>query len=94
MVAKIPSGFVQGQAAQSCPEVELVSLRSAIEAAKEPPGQINREAARMWTLGGMKWACATKLVATPGGGMIVNQVQHPLHRNLAAHGSVIDQHRL
>ena len=76
------------------PRGRVAFRRSAIEAAKEPPGQINREAARMWTLGGMKWACATKLVVTPGGGMLANQVQHPLHRNLAAHGSVIDQLRL
>ena len=45
---------------------------------------------KLW---GMKWACAAKLVATAGGGMIANQVEHALHRNLAAQSSVIDQHR-
>jgi hypothetical protein len=71
----------------------LVSLCSAIEAAKEPPRQLNREAARIWTLRGMKWACATKLVATAGGGVIANQVEQARHRNLVAQSSVIDQHR-
>jgi hypothetical protein len=41
VLAKIQSGLVQGQAVQSCPEIELVSLGSAIEAAKEPPRQLN-----------------------------------------------------
>jgi hypothetical protein len=93
VLAKIQSRLVQGQAAQSCPEIELVSLRSAIEAAKDAPRQLNRETARNWMLGGVKWACATKLVATPGGGMIANQVEHARHRNLVAQSSVIDQHR-
>jgi hypothetical protein len=93
VLAKIQSGLVQGQAAQSSPEIELVSLGPAIEATKEPPRQLYREAARDLALGGMKWACATKLVAMPGGGMIANQVEHAHHRNLVAQSSVIDQHR-
>ncbi len=93
VVAKLDGGLVQGQAAQLCPQVELVSLSSAIKAAEEPLLQFDREAARMETLGGVKWTRAAKVAATARGGMIANQVEHALHRNLVAQSSVIDQHR-
>jgi hypothetical protein len=92
VVAKINGSLVERQSLQSCPEVKLVPLGSAGETTKDPPLQLYGEAARRWTIRGMKWAGAPKLVAAAGSGMIIKQIKYALHRNLAAHGLVIDPH--
>ncbi len=64
VVAKVEGSLVQGQAPESHPQIELVSLGSAFEAPKEPSRQINREAARIGSLRGVQWAWAAKLLST------------------------------
>jgi hypothetical protein len=64
VVTKVEGSLVQGQAPESYPQIELVSLGSAFEAAKEPSRQIHREAARIGNLRGVQWACAAKLLST------------------------------
>jgi hypothetical protein len=64
VVAKVEGSLVQGQAPESYPQIELVSLGSAFEAPKEPSRQINREAARIGSLRSVQWACAAKLLST------------------------------
>ena len=63
VVAKVEGGLVHGEALEPYPEVELVPLGAAFEAAKQPSPQINREAARMGMLWGVEWAGAAKLAS-------------------------------
>jgi hypothetical protein len=41
MMAEVDRGSVEGQVSKLCPEVELVPLGSATEAAEEPFGKLN-----------------------------------------------------
>ena len=48
VVAKVEGSLVEGQAPDAYPQIELVSLGSAFEAAKEPSRQIDREGGADW----------------------------------------------
>lgn len=84
-------GFVEGQAVDLAPEVELISVGAAEEAAEDVAFEVDREAASIadgaWVVDG---AWAAKLPAAAMRGLEVQQSEDLLDRDRSPQGLVVD----